>query len=59
MAKTKIDKHNQKKKKSSKYEKSKCRMCNGQKGMIYKYNLRVCRRCFKDFAREIGFTKFN
>lgn len=55
----KIDKHNQKKKKNPKYEKPKCRICHGQKAMIGKYNLRVCRRCFKDFAANIGFTKYH
>jgi len=36
----------------------KCRRCHNNKGMIRKYNLRLCRRCFKDIALEIGFHKY-
>ncbi|MBU0636306.1 30S ribosomal protein S14 [Candidatus Micrarchaeota archaeon] len=54
-----MDKHNQKKKKNPKYDKPKCRVCGGKRGMIRKYGIRLCRRCFKDNALKIGFKKYN
>ncbi|MBI4043788.1 MAG: 30S ribosomal protein S14 [Candidatus Diapherotrites archaeon] len=36
-----------------------CRNCNNNKGLIRKYGLLLCRRCFKEFALKIGFTKFD
>jgi ribosomal protein S14 len=42
------------KKKKKKY---KCRICNNNKGFIKKF--RLCRRCFKDFALELGFKKYD
>lgn len=37
-----------------------CRIC-GKKGMgvIQKYNLNYCRRCFRDYAKSVGFKKYN
>ncbi len=37
-----------------------CRIC-GKKGMgvIQKYNLNYCRRCFREYAKSIGFKKYN
>ncbi len=37
----------------------KCRFCGTQKGLIRKYNLYICRRCFKDYAEKLGFRKFD
>ena len=31
-----------------------CRMCKNRKALIRKYNLYVCRRCFKDIAEKLG-----
>jgi len=39
--------------------KKRCRVCKGKKAIIRKYNLYVCRRCFKDIAVKIGFKKFD
>ena len=36
-----------------------CRVCGNRKAVIRKYNLYVCRRCFKDIAEKIGFKKFD
>ena len=36
-----------------------CRVCKNRKAVIRKYNLLVCRRCFKDIAEKIGFRKFD
>lgn len=35
-----------------------CRVCTARQGLIRKYNLYVCRRCFRDYAKDIGFKKF-
>ena len=36
-----------------------CRRCNAHKGLIRKYGLDLCRRCFREKATEIGFQKLN
>ena len=33
------------------------RVCLARKGLIRKYNLNVCRRCFRETANDIGFFK--
>jgi len=33
------------------------RICYAHKGVIRKYNLMVCRRCFREYANDIGFFK--
>jgi len=35
-----------------------CRICGTRKGMVRKYNLGVCRRCFKDRAKDLGWEKY-
>ncbi|HOW29855.1 MAG TPA: 30S ribosomal protein S14 [archaeon] len=37
----------------------KCRFCDTQRGLISKYNLYICRRCFKDYANKLGFKKLD
>lgn len=34
-----------------------CRICGGRRGRISKYNLNICRRCFREVAKELGFKK--
>jgi len=36
-----------------------CKRCGTYRGMISKYGLGVCRRCFRDIATQLGFKKFN
>jgi len=36
----------------------KCERCGSFKGVISKYKLNYCRRCFREVARNIGFKKF-
>ena len=36
----------------------KCRFCNTARGLIRKYQLMICRRCFREVGEEIGFRKF-
>jgi ribosomal protein S14 len=40
-------------------KKRRCRVCGTRAAVIRKYNLLVCRRCFKDIAKKIGFNKFD
>jgi len=36
-----------------------CRRCGNARGLISKYGLKMCRRCFKDFALQLGFNKYD
>ncbi|MFH1224780.1 MAG: 30S ribosomal protein S14 [Candidatus Diapherotrites archaeon] len=36
-----------------------CRRCGTRRGLISKYSLFICRRCFKDIAEKIGFRKYD
>lgn len=36
----------------------KCRMCGGARGLIRSHKLYICRRCFREVARDIGFKKY-
>ena len=34
------------------------RVCNNTHGIIRKYGLDICRRCFREYAIDIGFQKY-
>ncbi|GFY76345.1 40S ribosomal protein S29 [Trichonephila inaurata madagascariensis] len=34
-----------------------CRVCSNHHGLILKYGLNMCRRCFRENAADIGFKK--
>jgi ribosomal protein S14 len=34
-----------------------CRVCNNTHGLIRKYGLNMCRQCFRQYAKDIGFHK--
>ncbi|MBT3583120.1 30S ribosomal protein S14 [Candidatus Woesearchaeota archaeon] len=36
---------------------TRCTRCGGNKGHISKYGLNICRRCFREVAKELGFKK--
>lgn len=36
----------------------KCRVCGTHSGLIRKYGLDVCRQCFREKAKDIGFNKY-
>jgi ribosomal protein S14 len=36
-----------------------CRACFTHKGLIGKYGLKICRRCFREYAPEIGFRVYD
>lgn len=44
-----------KKKKEARY----CQICHNNKGMVHKYHVDLCRRCFKDYAEKMGFKKLS
>ncbi len=35
-----------------------CRVCLNGRGVIQKYELVMCRKCFRERAELIGFTKY-
>ena len=35
-----------------------CKICGTRKGMIRKYKIGICRRCFKDRAQDLGWEKY-
>ncbi len=35
-----------------------CRICGTHEALIRKYNLYICRRCFREVAERIGFKKY-
>ena len=35
-----------------------CKICGTRKGMIRKYGLGICRRCFKERATDLGWEKY-
>lgn len=34
------------------------RVCHSLRGLIRKYDLDICRRCFREYAKDIGFVKY-
>ncbi|MBU0662119.1 MAG: 30S ribosomal protein S14 [Candidatus Diapherotrites archaeon] len=36
-----------------------CKRCGTRKGVISKYRIGICRRCFKEMAEDIGFRKYD
>ena len=36
----------------------KCRVCMNGHAIIRKYNLMICRQCFRERAEQIGFHKY-
>ncbi len=47
----------EKTKKKQEKEARYCKICGNNKGMIHKYGINVCRRCFKEVAEKMGFKK--
>lgn len=35
-----------------------CRVCSNQGGLIRKYDMNICRQCFREYAAAIGFAKY-
>ncbi|XP_032609761.1 small ribosomal subunit protein uS14-like [Hylobates moloch] len=36
-----------------------CRACSNRHGLIRKYGLNMCRQCFHQYAKDIGFIKLD
>ena len=52
-------KHNAPKKRSTGAALKKCKRCGNARAHIQKYNIHLCRRCFREHAKEIGFKKYS
>ncbi|MGC8710098.1 MAG: 30S ribosomal protein S14 [Candidatus Micrarchaeia archaeon] len=37
----------------------KCKICGTSRGLIRMYGIYVCRRCFREHAKELGFEKYS
>ncbi len=35
-----------------------CRRCERKQGLVGKYNIWLCRQCFREIARSMGFKKY-
>ena len=55
----KYNKHNVPKERSCGVARKRCKRCLRIRGHIQKYGLNLCRQCFREIAKNIGFTKFN
>ncbi len=55
----KYKKHNTPKKRSCGENRVRCKRCGRTGGHIAKYGLDVCRHCFREIARSIGFKKYS
>jgi small subunit ribosomal protein S29e len=36
-----------------------CRMCGHKNGLVRKYGINCCRQCFREYATELGWTKYH
>jgi len=36
-----------------------CRACFSFRGIIRKYDMMICRRCFREYAKDIGFQVYD
>ncbi|MGC8568078.1 MAG: 30S ribosomal protein S14 [Candidatus Micrarchaeia archaeon] len=36
----------------------KCRFCGTTRGVIRSHGLYICRRCFREVAKDLGFKKY-
>ncbi len=57
--KAKFIKHNAPKKRSCGAALRSCQRCGSHRGYIRKYGIGMCRRCFRELAKKIGFSKFD
>ncbi|MEA3379058.1 MAG: 30S ribosomal protein S14 [Nanoarchaeota archaeon] len=55
----KYQKHNAPKKRSTGINTRPCRICGRIGGHIQKYGLHICRQCFRENAKKLGFKKYN
>lgn len=55
----KYKKHNAPKKRTTGDMLKKCKNCGRTGGHISKYGIHLCRQCFRDYATQLGFRKYN
>ena len=55
----KAKKHNKPKERSTGKSQFKCRRCGRLGAHIHKYELGLCRHCFREIAPDIGFKKYS
>jgi ribosomal protein S14 len=55
----KFKKHNTPKKRSTGVNIRPCKNCGRIGGHIQKYNLDICRQCFREHATKLGFKKYS
>ncbi|MFB6228237.1 MAG: 30S ribosomal protein S14 [Halobacteriales archaeon] len=36
-----------------------CRRCDRKQGLVGKYDVWLCRQCFREIARDMGFKKYS
>jgi ribosomal protein S14 len=56
---TKYIKHNQPIQRKFGKGSRRCRLCDRLESHIQKYNLGLCRHCFRENAKTLGFKKFS
>ena len=52
-------KHNVPKKRSCGMAIKRCGRCGRMRGVIGSYGLNICRQCFRETAKDLGFKKYN
>jgi len=55
----KYKKHNKPKDRTTGIARHKCKRCGRNGGFISKYNLSLCRQCFREIAEKLGFERYN
>lgn len=54
----KFKKHNRPKKRSFGLGARKCKRCGRYGAHVSKYNLHLCRQCFREISTQIGFRRY-
>lgn len=52
-------KHNKPKERKFGVQTKRCKRCGRFKAHIQRYNIHLCRQCFREIAKEIGFKKYS
>ena len=52
-------KHNKPKTRKFGVRTKKCRRCGRMGGHVSKYNLNLCRHCFREIATKLGFKRYS
>lgn len=55
----KFKKHNEPQKRTFGRGSKKCKRCGRRGAHISKYNLDLCRQCFREIATQIGFKRYS